>query len=594
MRRNEVVRISELVTELWGEDAPPSALPTVQTYIYKLRKLLREDEGRSAKGALLTRPPGYLLATEDDNVDLCRFARLAEHGRAAMIQGDPARATALLSDALSLWRGAALADVTTGDLLSGHVTRLEAGRVEALELRIAADLALGRHQALISELKVLTTNHPMHEGFHAKLMLALQRCSRRFEALQVYQRLRRTLLDELSLEPSELLRELHRALLGAESSLSPAFAHAEPIAAASTGGPAPPVAVPAQLPRESRHFWGRRSALERVARVLVTPPSRTAARVVAVTGMPGVGKTALAVRAAHQIADHFPDGQLYVDLRGSARHPLPLHDALGELLLSCGVPRDRLPVSADERSSLFRTLSARRRMLIVLDDAVSAAQVGPLLPGSASCGVIVTTRAHPLPGAHAVQLEVLTVEEGVELLGQVLGRERLAQQLPDARRIVGTCGGLPLAVQAAAARLAAMPGISLAELADRLADVRTQLDELRLGDCDVPARYDSSYRRLRDWERSAFRLLSLMRTTEFSVTEVASLLGCDQGRARTLLERLVEHHLLRVEWHQARNDLRYGFHRLVRAFARQRLEHMLQAGRLLAPDRPALDRAPTP
>ncbi|MDG4820751.1 BTAD domain-containing putative transcriptional regulator [Asanoa sp. WMMD1127] len=590
VRHNDAVRLPELVAELWGEDPPPSALPTVQTYIYKLRKVLREDAGGVSRGMLVTRPYGYLLAIDEEKVDFRRFDRLAEAGQAAFERRDYDLAARQLNEALQLWRGPALVDVLAGDLLAPHVTRLEEARLAALELRVRADLELGRHQALVSELKALTTAHPLHEAFHGQLMLALHRCSRRSEALDSYQRLRRTLLDELGVEPSAAVRELHRALLdGSVAAVGgDVVTGGAPVVAADAGGrrsAAGEIAVPAapaQLPPVPSHFSGRAPLVASLTASLLAPSRRTAVRLVSVTGMPGVGKTAVALRAAHEVAHRFPDGQLFVDLRGSTTAPLSAHDATAELLRSCGVGDDAMPESTDERGALFRTLSARRRMLLVLDDAVSAAQIDPLLPGSGSCAVVVTTRAHPRPGAERLTTPPFAVSEGIELLRSLLGRDRVAREEAAARRIVLSCGGLPLAVRAAGDRLADRPDESLTFLADRLTDGGTRLDELLLGEEDLPARYDGTYGQLREWERSAFRLLSLMRHTAFGATEVAGLLGCDPARARLLLDQLVEHHLLWVEWQAGAGDLRYGFHRLSWAYARQRLESTLRSGSELA------------
>ncbi|MFB9235137.1 BTAD domain-containing putative transcriptional regulator [Plantactinospora siamensis] len=569
MRCNEVVRLSELITELWGEDPPPSALPTVQTYIYKLRKALR-GHGVALPDPLLTRPYGYQLVIPEESVDARRFIRLAAAGQAAFEQADHATASQKLGEALALWRGAALADVSAGELLSARATGLEESRLDALRLRIRADLELGRHHTLISELKALTAQHPLNEEFHAQLMLALHRANRRSEALATYQHLRAVLHTELGTEPSVSLRELHRTLLTSEASAPPA-------PGVRGGGATATRTSPAQLPASPPYFSGRRALVKRLSEALLAPPQRTTGRLVTLTGMPGVGKTALAVRVAHDVRSRFADGQLYLDLGGSTAHPVPVPEALATLLGSLGITGDRLPESIDERSALFRTLVARRRVLLILDDAPSATLIGPLLPGSASCAVLVTTRGHPRPGADRMQVPLLAAQEGIELLELMVGRDRVRRELAAAHEIVGRCGGLPLAMYAAGVRLAARPERPLADLAARLRDPETQLEELRVSNCDVPARYEISYQRLQEWERSAFRLLSLIRQGNFGVAEVSGLLGCEPGDARLLLERLAEQHLLRVEWHEPRRDVRYGFHRLVRAFARQRLETALRA-----------------
>lgn len=585
LRHNRVVRITELIDELWGEQPPPSALPTLQTYIYKLRKVLSTPRAAAAGCHLRTTPHGYVLAVPSTAIDLCRFEQLAAEGAGLVESGDPARASVVLGQALALWRGAALTDVTVGGLLGGHVTKLEESRLRVLQQRVDADLALGRHHALVGELKAITAAHPLAEDFHRQLMLALHRCSRRFEALEVYQRLRRVMTRELSLTPSAPLRRLHEALLTADPALDADLALDAGPARAVPPRPEPaavvPVPVPAQLPPDVDAFSGRRVELELLERALLgAEAGEGAVRVVSITGMPGVGKSALAIHAAHQVRDSFEGGHLRAGLGGSTPDPADPFDVLGDFLVACGVPPERMPATLDERSKLFRTWCARRPVLVLLDDAASPAQVEPLLPGSPHCSVIVTGRSHALSGATTVRLRPFDLEDGVELLRNLLGGARVAT-CPAARTIVRVCDGLPLALRAAGARLAAMPAWTLSDLAHRLGDTSTRLRELGLGEFDVRACYDATYRCLGEETRTAFRLLSLFQLAEFTAPHAARLLGCDIAAAETLLERLVEQHLLRVLWRGETGELRYAYHRLTGAYARELLQGVL------LPDEPA-------
>jgi DNA-binding SARP family transcriptional activator len=592
LRHGRLVQINELIDELWGEEPPVSALPTVQTYIYKLRKIF--SSGGFGEDMLLTKPYGYVLNASPEDVDVARFETLGDEGRLALEASDPERASLLLSQALSLWRGHALADVGAGGILSAQVTRLEEKRLRALELRLDADLALGRHQTLISELKALTPEHPLHEGFHAKLMIALHRSGRRCEALEIYRRLRGVLIEELGLEPSAKLRELHQALLASDPSLDPVPRRdteaARPPAVAKRrlpalpGRPVPPRLAaatpdslpPSQLPPDVLDFGGRRTYLTSLEHLL-TPENRSvpAVRTVSITGAPGIGKTALAIHAAHRLAPRFRHGQLFADLRGSSGNPEDPCAVLGRFLRAYGVPAAQIPPEPWERSKLFRTWSAGRDVLILLDDAITPAQFAPLIPGNADCVVIVTTRAHSLPGTLPVPLSLMSQEEGLEVLENIVGHSRAAADPAAAAEIVRLCGGLPLAIRAAGTRLAASPNWPLRKLARQLGPAGTRMDQLRIGDLDVRAQYDASYQHLSTAERSAFRLLSLLKMPVFTSTQASELLGCAADVAERLLDRLVEHHLLTVVGHNGGTALRYSLPELTRLFARERLLHLI-------------------
>lgn len=574
MRCGKPVQVEELIDELWGDQPPSSAMTTLQTYIYKLRK---EVLDRCPSAWLHTRVSGYLLDVPAEHGDLLRFERMAREGRAALENGQAPRAADLLSGALALWRGPALADVAVGEILSAYVTRLEEERLRVLDLRIVADLELGRHQELVSELKGLVTAHPLHERFHAHLMLAMHRSGRRYEALEVYQGLRRMLIDELGMEPSAMVQRLHADLLNSEG----AEEHMPRIG--SSGRPAAPLMAPAQLPPDVPDFVGRERALEEVRRHVLSGGDGTAVRAVSISGMACVGKTALALRAAHSVRADFPDGQLYADLRGTTDDPADPQEILEAFARAIGL--GQIPAGLEERGKLFRTWCNGRRVLVVLDDAASVAQVVPLLPASPHCRVVITGRTglHGLAGGRHIELRPLPTPEAVELLAATSGRTLAGTDRPAAERIARHCGNLPLAVRCVGARLAAMRTWPLKKMAARLEDWRGRLDELRFADLDPRARLDAGYRRLSAADRSTFRLVSLLPPPYFTAATASRLVGADPDSVEVQLIRLVGCHLL--EMHDAVGDggTRYALHELVRIYARERLDMELMCP---TPERP--------
>ncbi|GAA3083708.1 hypothetical protein GCM10017600_44200 [Streptosporangium carneum] len=576
------MQVSEFVDELWGSHPPDSAMTTLQTYIYKLRKDTLDPSGLAR---LHTQPSGYLLDVADDRIDVCGFERLSRQGRLALENGDPLRASELLSEALELWRGQALLGVTAGEILSAHVTRLEENRLRTLEMHIEADMRLGRYQELISELKVLVYAYPLHERFHGDLMTALNRSGRRYEALEVYRQLRGVLIDELGLEPSSSMQRLHQSLLSADSA-DPVRGGQAPVRSRQTpAGPrqAPPVAatvryaatltVPAQLPPDISDFTGHADSLREVRQILAEcQDNSTTARVVSICGMAGVGKTTLALHAAHIDRAQYPDGQLFADLRGASATPTPQTDILAGFLRAVGVPEHQIPPSLEERSNLFRTWSNGRRVLVVLDDARAASQVTALLPATPRCTVMITSREglQSLPGVQTVKLGVMKQAEGVELLGRIIGTNRVAAEREQAERIVDLYGNLPLALRCVGARLAAARTWPLRKMAALIESGPAPLDQLRFAEFDVRADYDDTYFRLDPHDRSALRLLSLLPPQEFTAATAAGLLGSATDAVEAQLIRLVSCHLLDVT-SDGTDGIHYEMHKLTRLYARERL-----------------------
>lgn len=578
LRHNQIVPMNALIDELWGENPPRSALSTLQTYVYKLRKIFHAVNETTDGFTLVTKPAGYRAAIAPERIDAYGFEQLVKNGNAALEDGDVREAARSLAQALALWRGPALADVDTGELLAAYVTRLNESRVRALELRVEADMRLGRHRELISELRELAVSFPLHEGFHAQLMLALHRAGRRPEALEVYQSARASLIGELGIEPGAALRDLQRMILSDTHPLTPEPEPEPTQTPAAIPGASPRPMRPAQVPPDISDFSGRSVATEQVRRHLtVGGEQRAAVRITLITGMVGVGKTALAAHAAHQVSDAFADGQLFADLRGSSDEPVSPGEILGEFLRAAGVAPAHIPQAPGERSRMFRSWSRDRSLLVVLDDAAHASQVQPLLPASPACGVVITSRSvlPGLAGTRTVELGMLDVTESIELLSCIVGRARIDDEPAAAGELMKLCGYLPLVIRAAATRLTSSPVWPLAEVVQHLRAACAHLDGLRSFGLDIRSTLEPGYLRLPEPARSVFRLLSLMQDREFTAWQVAHLLGCGIAAARQHLAGFVESHFLQTCGQDEIGNVRYRFHELVRLFARACLDEVL-------------------
>jgi DNA-binding SARP family transcriptional activator/tetratricopeptide (TPR) repeat protein len=531
------VTAERLITALWPAGPPASALNTLRVYVTRLRRLLAADP----TVALATVGRGWRLDCDPDRVDLYRFRDLVSRAR----RHDGPGKAALLEEALRLWRGPALADVAGDEWRESLRTGLDEERLAAQEDRIELDISTGAARDAIPELAALVADHPVRERPAQLLMAALDAAGRTGEALAVYRRTRRYLVDELGVEPGPGLQREHRRLLGREET-------------APFDRP-----VPQQLPGDITGFTGRTEALARL--------ERAGSPVAVVTGIPGSGKTTLAVHWAHRAADSYPDGQLWADLRGfdPAGRALDPGAVLGVFLDALGVPPAQIPAPADARSALFRTLLAKRRMLIVLDNARDEDQVRPLLPGTNACRVLITARTAltGLVARHGVQmifLEVLDHGDARDLLATRIGAHRADAEPEAVARIVDRCARLPLALAVVAARAAGIPGAPLGAIADELEAGVAPLDGFAFTDdgMDLRVAFACSYRALSPAAARTFRLLGLHWGPDFTADAVAALLGEPLAAARRSLGELV-HLGLVGEFRTGR----YRLHDLLAAYA---------------------------
>jgi DNA-binding SARP family transcriptional activator len=578
LRHNQIVPTETLIKELWGDDPPRSARSTLQTYVYKLRKLLSGsgDGADAAAGEelLATKPTGYMATINPGDIDVWHFEQLVEQGR-GYLDGQPERAAETLTRALSLWRGPALADITLGAVLPPHITYLTERKLVALEHRIEAELSLGLHRERVSELRQLIAEYPLHEGFHAQLMLALYRSDRRSEAHDVYRRFSHQIGDELGLEPSRSLRQLHEALLSGEPSLR---LHRRSVIRPPV---LPQLVPPAQLPRDINDFVGRTDLLARLEQLLTLRHGAHAGHLVQITGMSGMGKTALAIRAARRVKGHFPDGQFFGELAGQGSAQVGPGEMLGAFLESAGISPDAIPGSVVERSKMFRSWTDQRRVLIVLDDAVSADQVIPLLPGSPQCQVVITARARlaALDDSSSVEVPPLTSEEGTALLANIIGVRRVERERAAAEELVRLCGHHPLAIRAVGTRLISAPAWSLAKMVTRLTESSTRLAFISSPGMDVAASIESAFLALEERDQHALPMLSML-PDPFTAELAARLLGTKVDHVEESLIRLANNHLLEMAADGPGGSVSYRFHPLVRLCARAHFDGLVSGGSL--------------
>jgi DNA-binding SARP family transcriptional activator/tetratricopeptide (TPR) repeat protein len=567
LRANRVTSVEQLVDAVWGELPPSTARGQIQGCISGLRKVL-DDAG--LPNAIQTRAGGYALTVAEDGLDSEQFGKLVAQARRQAADQHLREAAATLRTALALWRGPAISGVQS-DLVQRGCAVLEDARIAAVEELMRLDLQLGRHAEISGELRVLVAEHPLRERLYEFLVLALYRSGRQAEALEVCRRARVTMISELGLEPRAELQALERAVLNRDPSLGLPSDSAQP------AGPSekPPAASPRQLPSSIADFIGRQSHIVEITQLLAearhsgTP--RYAVPIVGISGFGGVGKSTLALRVAHESAEEYPDGHLYVDLGGMAGEDRTA-TVLARFLRALGVNGAAIPDSLEERAEMYRSRVASKRLLLVIDHVSNEAEVVPLLPGSPTCAVVLTsrTRLDRLAGAHWISLDAFDDDTAMQLLAKIVGWERLQAEPAAAQQLVEYCGGLPLALRIAGARLASRPHWRIGELARRLKNEVQRLDELSHRGLEIRSSIGLSYRTLPEQTKRLFRLIALPQAREFPGWTAAALLDCSLKEAEETLERLVDVQLLNI-CGTAEGETRYCFHDLIRVYARERV-----------------------
>lgn len=550
MQRNQVVTRDELIDAVWGEEPPASAANSVHIYVAGLRRGLEPGRERRVPGRrLASAGSGYILRLPPNGLDAAVFDQNLDRARRLHASGDLRGALLSLDTALGLCRGEPLSGVP-GPFAERQRARMRARLQAARHLRAKALLALEHHAEAVTELTDMVDDEPLREDLLALLMLGLYGMGRQADALAVFRRTRRLLVEQLGVEPGPELRRVQQQILSGRQ--------ARPVPRAATCTP-----PPAQLPPDLADFTGRQAQTAQLRDILTRGPARPGTAIVAtISGRPGVGKTTLAVHAAHLVREAFEDGQLYADLRG--RSP---EEVMGQFLRALGV--NAVPDNVVERAGLYRSILAPRRLLLTLDDAAGEAQVQPLLPSGSGCAVLITGRARMpgLAGSHALDLDSFDTAEAVELLERIVGPDRVTAEPNAAAELVRRCGRLPLTVRIAGARLRARPHWRLARLAERLADERRWLDELSAGTLDMRRRLMVPYHSLEPDTGRLFRGLGLLDAPDIAVWTGAAVLDTAPQRAEELLEQLADARLLDVA-----GAARYTFHGPTRAFARELAE----------------------
>ncbi|MBJ3809695.1 AfsR/SARP family transcriptional regulator [Streptomyces flavofungini] len=555
LRARTPVSAWELIAAVWGDAAPPGAMGSLRTHAFTLRRLLEPDRApRAAARTLLTTGDGYTLRVAPEDVDLSAFELRTAEARRARAVGRIERARSLFVSALDLWRGRPLAGVP-GPYAEAQRTHLEELRLSAVEARWEAEIALGGNGSAIGPLRVLAAEHPWRERVHELLMTALHHAGRQADALDVHAQVRRALADELGIRPGPGLDRLQQRIL----TDGPRWQTGD-----AAGLRAPDRSCgPTQLPQDVADFTGRNDEADRLCAAL--DQSRIVA-LSAISGMGGIGKTALAVHVARRMRHRFPDGQLYADLRGTDPRPAEPMEVLGRFLRVLGVRAGHVPRLPEERAALYRSLLATRQVLVVLDNARDPAQVRDLLPGAPGSAVLLTSRSRlvGLTGATLVDLRPMARPEALELLTRIVGEESVSAEPEAAAEVLDTCGHLPLAIRIVASRLVARPDHTLARTAALLADERRRLGALRAQDTAVETTFRLGMELLDAEHVRAFRLLALPEMPELGVPVAAALLARPEREAEELCESLVDLSLL-----ESVAPGRYRYHDLLRLFARQ-------------------------
>jgi DNA-binding SARP family transcriptional activator len=582
LQMNQVSERDWLIDQLWAGNPPPSARATLRAYVYQLRNALsRFDSGVALHG----RSGGYELKAAAEAVDAHRFEALAAEGRQASQGRKFEEATAAFRKGLGLWRGPAAFAGIDVPAVRDRARRLDELRMEVTEQCLGAELASGAPTAAVAELEELTAAHPLRESLWRLLMLGLQQAGRQGEALGAYQRLYRLLDDELGIRPSTPIEQLHQRILVGDAQLQ--HRPVDQTVVEPRPKPAPVRPVPRQLPAANAQFTGREAQLAELDGLFDRPGT-----IGVLTGTGGIGKTTLAIHWAHQAADRFPDGQLYINLRGfdPSCEPIAPEAAVRSFLDAFGVPPEDIPTALETQTALYRSLLADKRLLLILDNARDDAQVRPLLPGSPGTLALVTGRLRlsglVTQGAQAIRLDPLDPREAEHLLTNHLQGSRVTREPEAAQQIIDACAGLPLALAIVAARAADRPDFPLAAIAGELADANHRLDALAESDpaIDVRAVFSWSYQALTADAARLFRLLSVHPEPGFSLAAAAAIAEAPPQRTARLLAELTRANLL-----NAPTPGRHSFHDLLRAYASEQADEVDGQGELLAASRRMLD-----
>jgi DNA-binding SARP family transcriptional activator/tetratricopeptide (TPR) repeat protein len=562
-----VVSVDNLVDALWPDSQPASAIAIVQTYISRLRTVL----GRSTPdgGERLGRDgSGYRLELTEHEVDLALFRRLLGDARSGRVAGETRRACEAYDQALGLWYGEPFADV---DAVRGHsaIVRLVQERTAAILEYAEVASGAGWHALVLSPLRALVSQEPLDESAHAHLMIALAGTGRQGEALNLYEALRSRLDRQLGIHPGPVIQQALVRILRQEIPSAPSVS---PDAPSELWAGVPARLPICQLPPSLTDFTGRAEEARTVATVLQPGDGAVGVPIAVISGAPGIGKTALALQVAHTIRAAFPDGQLYVQMAGYSKSPREPAEVLGELLRALGMEGSSIPDSLDERTGFYRSLIAGKKILVTVDDAATAQQVRPLLPGTAGSAVIVTARSRlgALAGAHLLHLDPLLPRDATEMLCRIVGRDRVADDPAATETLIAACGRLPLALRIVAAKLATRPSWPVGVVTKAITDERHRLDVLVEGDLAVRASIRPSYEALDQREQRAFRRLGLLEATDVAEWVIASLLG--ESDVSDAVGILIDKSLLMPMGADGTGELRYGLHDLLRDYAADRLD----------------------
>jgi DNA-binding SARP family transcriptional activator/energy-coupling factor transporter ATP-binding protein EcfA2 len=565
LRNGQVVPMESLLDALWNGRPPASALPSLRNYVLRLRRCLG-----AASGRILSRDGGYLIDVTEGELDLLRFNRLHRNGVSAFHRGEFAEAAAALGSALSQWRGPALADVESDAVQRDECPRLAAAQLDAFELKLEAERALGRRETPLGEIRQFALAHPERESLWEHLILTLLESGRGSEADAAFQHIRHILRTEYGTVPGARLERLRQRMTTAQQTQPQAARQTGPRATAVASAPAPllvptpapagpaaeggarrdPLAgrrevIPFHVPGDLADFTGRANETAAAAAFLAATGPQ-AGRVLVLTGRAGIGKSALAVHIAHAVRESYPDGIAYARLETDHGERLEARDALDRLLEDFGLDARDGRADLERRSAALRSRLADRRVLLVLDGAVRGGQIRPLLPSTPRSAVLITSRPRldDLAGARHLELAPFSPAESVQLLGKIAGRARIGAESQHVRELLAACGNLPLALRIAGCRLAARPAWSVRNLVERLNDPDQRLDQLKTGELDVRARLESGYRALPPTAAAALRRLGAAERQALSVQEAAALLDAPHARAEQLLECLVDQRFL--------------------------------------------------